>query len=63
MTAMSTTAIVPMAIDWKRTSSSRNRPPIENITARPEKNTARPAVAEATRIASCLARPWRRSVR
>ena len=29
----------------------------------PEKNTARPAVAEATRMASCLARPWRRSVR
>ena len=63
MTAMSTTEIVPMAIDWNRMSSSRNRPPIENITASPEKNTARPAVAEATRMASSFARPWRRSVR
>ncbi len=63
MTAMSTTVIVPMAIDWKRMSSSRNRPAIENMTASPEKNTARPAVADATRMASCLGRPWRRSVR
>ena len=46
MTAMSTTEIVPTAIDRNRTSSSRNRPPIENMTARPEKKTARPAVAE-----------------
>ena len=52
MTAMRTTEIVPMAIDRKSTSSSRNRPPMENITASPEKNTARPAVADATRIAS-----------
>ena len=63
MTAISTTAIVPMAIDWKRMSSSRNSPAIENMTASPEKNTARPAVAEATRMASGLARPCRRSVR
>ena len=52
MTAMSTTEIVPMAIDWNRMSSRRNRPAIENMTASPEKNTARPAVAEATRMAS-----------
>ena len=63
MTAMRTTEIVPMAIDRKSTSSSRNRPPMENITASPEKNTARPAVADATRIASYGWRPWRRSVR
>ncbi len=63
MTAISTTVIVPIAIDWKRMSSSRNSPAIENMTASPEKNTARPAVADATRMASCFGRPWRRSVR
>ena len=42
MTATSTTEIVPTAIERNRMSSSRNRPPIEIMTARPEKNTARP---------------------
>ena len=45
MTATRMTEIVPTAIDRKSGSSSRNRPPIEIITASPEKNTARPAVA------------------
>ena len=58
-----TTAIVPIAIDRKSGSSSRNRPPIEIMTARPEKNTARPAVALATSIAASFERPCRRSVR
>ena len=52
MTETSTTAIVPTAIDRNSGSSSRNRPPIEIITASPEKNTARPAVLLATSIAA-----------
>ena len=63
ITAIRTTEIVPMAIERNRLSLSRNNPPIENITARPEKKTARPAVADATRMASILTRPARRSVR
>jgi len=39
MTATSTTAMVPTAIERKSGSSSRNRPAIEIITARPEKKT------------------------
>ena len=63
MTATSTTPIVPTAIERKSGSSSRNSPPIETMTASPEKKTARPAVAEATSMAASFERPWRRSVR
>ena len=63
-TAMSTTEIVPTAIDRNSGSSSRNSPPIEIITARPEKNTARPAVLlRRRRSRRASSRPWRRSVR
>jgi hypothetical protein len=62
-TATNTTAIVPIAIDRNSGSSSRNRPPIEIITARPEKKTARPAVLLATSIAASFDRPRRRSER
>ena len=51
---MNTTEIVPMAIERKSGSSSTNSPAIEIITARPEKNTARPAVLEATSMAAEL---------
>ena len=47
-TEMKTTEIVPIAIERNSGSSSRNSPAIEIMTARPEKNTARPAVLEAT---------------
>ena len=50
-TEMKTTEIVPIAIERNSGSSSRNRPAIEIITARPEKNTARPAVLDAVWIA------------
>jgi hypothetical protein len=63
MTATRITEIVPTAIDRNNGSSRRNRPPIEIITARPEKNTARPAVALAALIAFSFARPCRRSLR
>ncbi len=59
---MKTTEIVPIAIDRKSGSSSRNKPPMEIITARPEKNTARPAVLDAVAMAADLSR-FRRSVR
>ncbi len=61
-TEMKTTEIVPIAIDRNSSSSSRKRPPIEIITARPEKNTARPAVLDAVAMAASLSRR-RRSVR
>ena len=61
-TEMKTTEIVPIAIERNSVSSSRNRPPIEIITASPEKNTARPAVLEAVEMAGSLSRR-RRSVR
>ena len=61
-TEMKTTEIVPIAIERNSGSSSRNRPPIEIITASPEKNTARPAVLEAVEMAASLSRR-RRSVR
>ena len=63
MTAMSTTEMVPTAIERNSGSSRRNRPPIETMTARPEKKTARPAVADATSMAASFGRPCRRSVR
>ena len=53
-TEMKTTEIVPTAIERKSGSSSRNRPAIEIMTARPEKKTARPAVLEAVWIARSL---------
>ena len=56
-TEMNTTEIVPIAIERKSGSSSRNRPPIEIITASPEKNTARPAVLEAVEMAGQLVAP------
>ena len=62
-TATKTTEIVPTAIERNSGSSSKNRPPIEIMTARPEKNTARPAVLLATSIAPSFVRPCRRSVR
>jgi len=63
ITATRTTEIVPTAIDRKSGSSRRKRPPIEIMTASPEKKTARPAVLLATWIAASRSRPWRRSVR
>ena len=57
------TAIVPRAIEWKISLGSMNRPASEIITARPEKKTARPAVALAVSIAASLGRPARRSER
>ncbi len=63
ITATRTTEIVPIAIDRNSGSSSRNNPPIEIITARPEKKTARPAVLLATWMAASFSRPCRRSVR
>ena len=56
-TEMNTTEIVPIAIERNSGSSSRNRPPIEIITASPEKNTARPAVLEAVRDGRQLVAP------
>ena len=56
MTATKTTAIVPIAIDRKSETSSRNSPAIEIITASPEKNTARPAVLLAISIGEQLGR-------
>ena len=60
---MITTEIVPIAIDLNSGSSSRNSPAIEIVTARPEKKTARPAVADACRIATWRGRPRRCSAR
>ena len=62
-TEMNTTEIVPTAIERKSGSSSRNRPAIEIMTARPEKKTARPAVLEAVWIALSLPVSSPRSMR
>ena len=62
-TEIRTTAIEPMAIDLKTSSSIRSRPPSEIMTAMPLKKTARPAVELATSMAPNLSRPVERSVR
>ena len=62
-TATRMTPIVPTAIERKIDTSIRNRPPIEIITARPLKNTARPAVLLAISIAPDRPTPRRRSFR
>ena len=57
------TEIVPIAIERKSVSGRMNRPATEIITARPLKNTARPAVALAVSMAARTSRPARRSER
>ena len=63
MTDTKTTPIVAIAIDRNSGSSRMNRPAIEIITARPLKNTARPAVLLAMAIPVRRSRPWRHSRR
>ena len=54
---------MPIAIERKIDTSMMNSPASAIITARPLKNTARPAVALAISMASSLPRPRRRSDR
>ena len=63
MTEMSTTLMVATAMERKMELSISSSPAREMATARPLKNTARPAVLLATSMAASTERPARRSVR